>query len=69
MFVSYIDSESQNLRVDGRLCHHGYGSSMISAVTGNFRPSRVLPRPGFYDNAVNSTMAAGSNAIVAMIQI
>lgn len=44
-------------------CHHGYGSSMITAVTGNFRPSRVLPRPGCHDNAVNRTKAAGNRTV------
>lgn len=57
------------LYVTGCRCHHGYGSSMITAVTGNFRPSWVLPSPVCHDNAVNRTKVAGDRTVVSMLQI
>lgn len=57
------------LCVTGCRCHHGYGSSMITAVTGNFRPSWVLPSPVCHDNAVNRTKVVGERTVFSMLQI
>ncbi len=65
VFVSHLIS----LYVNGCCCHHGCGSSVITAVGGNFRPGRVLPRPSCHENAVNRTKAAGDRTLVSMLQI
>lgn len=57
------------LYVSGCCGRHGYGSSVITAVSRIFRPSRVLPRPGCHENAVNGTKAAGERTLVSMLQI